>query len=278
MPNQDNGQIIVLSEGNIISTRNISGNLLNSSSLFVTTTGDIYIDTFHSIGGVSQLTLNSTIGISRMNMCQQCWDIFIDTDNTLYCSLSERHQIIAKSLNNDLNPLTIVGGTGSAGSTSNMLNTPRGIFVDITFNLYVADCGNDRIQRFQSGKLSATTIGGGGVEWIIKTITLNCPTSIVLDADNNLFIVDFGNNRIVEYGVNGFQCLVGCSASSGSASNQLSNPWSLSFDSYGNIFVTDQGNNRIQKFNLIPADSCGKCKKIEIVKLNFILYKSIFIN
>ena len=160
VPNQDTGQIIVWSEGNLTSTRNISGNLSNSSSLFMTTTGDIYIDTFYSIGGISKITSNSTINIPRMNLCQQCWDIFIDISNNLYCSLSERHQIISKSLNNDENPLEIVGGTGSAGSTSMMLNSPRGIFVGITLGLYVADCRNNRIQLFPLGKLSATTILG----------------------------------------------------------------------------------------------------------------------
>ena len=189
VPNQDTGQNIVWSEGNTTLITNISNNLVDSASLFVTTTDDIYIDTFHSVGGVSQITLNTTIHIPRMNMCQQCWDLFININNVLYCSLSERHQIIAKSLNNDANLLTIVGGTGSAGSTSHTLNTPRGIFVDITLDLYVADCGNDRIQLFPTGKLSATTIVGNGS--LNNTITLNCPTSIVLDGNKSFIYCRF---------------------------------------------------------------------------------------
>jgi hypothetical protein len=228
---------------------------VNSSSIFVTTTGDIYVDTFRSIGGVGKIISNSTVSISLMNMCQQCWDIFIDMNNNLYCSLSERHQIVAKLLGNDFNRLTIVGGTGSAGSHSIMLHNPRGIFVDTDFDLYVADCGNNRIQRFLSGKLTATTIAGNGS--LNPTIALNCPTDIILDVDKYLFIVDSGNHRIIRSESNGFQCLFGCFGSSGSASNQLLNPWALSFDSYGNIFVTDQGNSRIQNFSLM-IKSCGK--------------------
>ncbi len=223
----------------------------------MTTTGDIYVDSFHTIGGISQITLNSTVRISRMNNCQQCWDIFIDINKMLYCSLSERHQIITKSLNNELSRSAIVGGTGSAGSTSITLNNPRGIFVDTTLNLYVADCGNNRIQLFQSGKLSATTIVGN--RSLNITITLNCPTSIILDGDNYLFIVDSGNNRIVGSNANGFRCIIGCSGSSGSASYQLNHPWAISFDSDGNIFVSDQGNNRIQKFII---NQCGKYTKV----------------
>jgi hypothetical protein len=250
VPNQQNGQIIIWLEENNTLTRNNStnGNLSNPYSLFVTISGDIYIDTLNSFGGVSKWTSNSTSGILTMRTCQQCWDIFVDISNMLYCSLGERHQIIAKSLNYNTNTFLIVAGTGSADTALNTLDNPRGIFVDINFDLYVADCGNNRIQLFHEGKLTGITIAGSGSSNL--TITLNCPTGIILDADKYLFIVDNGNNRIVRSGLNGFQCLLGCSGSSGSASNQLNGPWSHSFDSYGNIFVTDQGNNRIQKFIL----------------------------
>ncbi|CAF1545997.1 unnamed protein product [Adineta ricciae] len=75
-----------------------------------------------------------------------------------------------------------------------------------------------------------------------------------MDADNNLFILDSSNNRIVGSSVNGFRCIVGCLGTSGSASYQLNSAWSLSFDSTGNIFVSDSGNGRIQKFALSKND------------------------
>jgi sugar lactone lactonase YvrE len=173
--------------------------------------------------------------------------------------MRDDHQVVTKSLNSVSNTLTIVAGTGVVGPTLTMLSNPHGIFVDINFDLYVADSGNDRIQLFQSGQLSGRTIAGN--ESSSTTITLSYPTGIVLDGDNNLFIVDSSNNRIIGSGPNGFRCLVGCSGSSGSASNQLWSPHSLSFDSYGNMFVTDYGNNRIQKFNLTTR----LCSKFDII-------------
>jgi DNA-binding beta-propeller fold protein YncE len=220
--------------------------------------GDIYIDTFNSMGGVSKWTSNLTNGILTMRTCQKCWALFVDISNMLYCSLGERHQVIAKSLNYTTNTFLIVAGTGSPDTNLNTLNNPRGIFVDINFDLYVADCGNDRIQLFHFGKLTGLTVAGNGSSNI--TITLHCPTGIILDGDQYLFIVDHNNNRIVRSGTNGFQCLAGCSESNGSASNQLNGPWSLSFDSYGNIFVIDQGNNRIQKF-ILSTNSNSKFNK-----------------
>ncbi len=261
MPNQQNGHIIIWSEENntLITNNSItSSNLSNAYSLFVTMSGNIYIDSLNSFGGVSKWTSNLTIGILTMRTCQKCWGLFIDISNMLYCSLGGRHQVISESLNYNTNTFTIVAGTGSADTALNTLDNPRGIFVDINFDLYVADCGNNRIQLFHSGKLTGITVAGSGSSNI--TITLNCPTDIILDADKYLFIVDSGNHRIVKSGLNGFQCLAGCSGSSGLASNQLNSPWSLSFDSYGNIFVTDQGNNRIQKF-ILSINSSGKFNK-----------------
>jgi len=168
--------------------------------------------------------------------------------------MTYRHQIVTKPLNSTSNVLTIVAGTGCLGSTPDMLNSPHGIFVSTNFDLYVSDCGNNRVQLFPSGQLNGMTVA------LNPTITLNCPNGIILDADNYLFIVDSGNHRILGSGPNGFRCLVGCFGS-GPASNQLASPQSMAFDSCGNIFVTDHANSRIQKF-LLSTSLCGKYKSM----------------
>ena len=167
--------------------------------------------------------------------------------------MSYSHQVIAKSLDNVFSPLTIVAGTGTAGSSSSMLSSPYGIFVDINFDLYVADCVNDRVQLFHEGESNGITVAGITAP---VTFALDCPTAVVLDADNYLFITDYNTgSRVIGSGPNGFRCLVGCSGS-GSLAHQLNGPWSLSFDIYGNIYVADRMNNRIQKF-LLSTNSCS---------------------
>ena len=148
------------------------------------------------------------------------------------------------------------------GSASNMLNSPWGIFVDINFNLYVADCYNHRIQFFRSGELKGTTLAGANAS---GTITLKYPSSVVLDADGYLFIVDSDNHRIVGSGPTGFRCVVGCSNTTGTASNQLYYPQTMAFDSYGNIYVIDEANSRIQKFTL-STNSCSMYSFIFYIK------------
>jgi hypothetical protein len=120
--------------------------------------------------------------------------------------------------------------------------------------LYVADCGNNRIQLFRPGELNGTTVA---VQGATENITLHCPSDVTLDIDGYLFIADQNNNRIVGSGPGGFRCIIGCSGSVGTAPNELYNPSYFAFDSYGNIFVTDMYNNRIQKF-LLDQNSCGK--------------------
>ncbi len=223
-------------------------------SIFAASNGDMYVDTGkNSSACISKRTSNGSINGTVMYSGQKCFGIFIDINDTLYCSMRDVHQVVARSLNSVSDVLSVAAGIGCPGSSAEMLYLPSGIYVNTNFDLYVADCGNNRIQLFQSDPLNGTTIdiyGPGG------TITLNCPTGVALDADSYLYIVDSGNQRIIGSGSSGFLCRIGCSGTSGSAANQLNIPWSLSFDSYGNIFVADQGNNRIQKFAL-ATNSCG---------------------
>ena len=239
-------------------TTTVYGALSFPNSLFVTTSGDVYVDNGYNYR-VDRLTLNTNISVSVMHVYGPCSGLFVDINDTLYCSMYFNHQVIKQWLNDNTSTSTTAAGTGVNDSTSNTLSCPWGIFVNINFDLYVADSSNNRIQLFHAGHLNGTTVAGNGSTNF--TISLNHPTGIVLDADNYLFIVDRSNNRIVGSGPNGFHCLVGCNGSSGAASNQLDHPTTLSFDSYGSMYVTDTNNNRIQKFDLL-TNSCGKCENI----------------
>lgn len=188
-----------------------------------------------------------------------CWDLFVDINNNIYCSMLDYHQVATKSLINNSSMWKIAAGTDCPGSTSSTLTNPRGIFVDINLNLYVADFGNNRIQKLSPNQIDAITIAGATVP---GTISLSGPTGIVLDGNGYLFIVDCWNHRIVASGPNGFRCVAGCSGNSGSAPNQLYYPTTINFDTYRNMIVADDWNHRIQKFFLITNISSGKCNRI----------------
>ena len=235
----------------------ISPNMQDVVDVFVTADGYLYVSSAVDHPTRLKLSPNSSNNETLMMDFEACYNIFIDVNDFFYCSMKDYYRIVSQPLDNSSKPLSIVAGNGTGGADSTLLNQPRGIFVDDRLNLYVADKNNNRIQRFAYGQLNATTVAGRGASGIAGNISLNQPTDIILDADDNLFIVDSKNHRIVRLAPNEFQCLAGCSRSSGSASDQLNKPKSLSFDSYGNIFVTDRVNERIQKF-LLATNSCGK--------------------
>jgi sugar lactone lactonase YvrE len=250
---QDMNIVQVWLEGSISPTRTLSGNLTAPSGVFATINGDVYVDNGNNYR-IDKWTLNSNDSIYVTDIIWECTALFLDININIYCSIDVFHEVLKKSFVNGTNTSVVVAGNGTRGLASNLLASPNGIFVDVNFNLYIADWGNNRIQFYLPGQLYGMTVAGSGAT---GTITLYGPTDVVLDADNYLYIVDRSNSRIVGSGPSGYRCLVGCSGSSGSASNELNYPRSLSFDSNGNLFVTDTDNQRVQMFTL----STGLCSK-----------------
>ena len=261
IPNRQTGQIhIWLNENHLNPTKTISGSLSSPLSLFVTTNGDIYVDNGFNRRVDKWIRENET-WIPAMNVPSHCYGLFIDIDESLYCSIYKNHRIDKKWSNGIT---TIIAGTSVRGSESDMLKYPRGIFVDINLDLYVADYGNDRIQLFRLNQQNGITVAGKGSAKL--TIELYRPTGIILDGGQHLFIIDHGNHRIIGSDEKGFRCIVACSMSSGSTSNKLYHPLSIAFDSFGNLFVVDQSNHRIQKFCLSThfCNSQRKKQRIDI--------------
>ncbi|CAF1386503.1 unnamed protein product [Adineta steineri] len=250
--NQENNSIVIWHEESVNPTNIIFGNFTRSTSLFVTSNGDIYIDDGAENGRVQRWIAETGIFVKVMNINSSCYGLFVDINDTLYCSMYDHHQVLKRSLNDAvINSNHVAAGTGSGGSESNQLYYPTGIFVDVNLDLYVADYRNDRVQLFQPGELNGITVAGS--QSLNPTISLHRPTGAILDAEKYLFIVELLNHRIVRSDLSGFRCLVGCYGD-GSQSNQLNEPSSLSFDHSGNMFVIDTLNSRIQKF-LLMKDS-----------------------
>jgi hypothetical protein len=123
-------------------TRTISGNLSNSIAIFVTTNGDIYIDNGASNGRVDKWTSCTNTWTSVIYFNAPCFSLFVDINNTTYCSMRDHHQVVRKWLTDNANTSSIAAGTSTLGFTSNTFHNPHGIFLDANFDLYVADSGN----------------------------------------------------------------------------------------------------------------------------------------
>ncbi|UJR17432.1 hypothetical protein I4U23_004327 [Adineta vaga] len=158
-------------------TRIISANLNLPATSFVTINGDIYVDNGNQ-GQVDKWTLNATDGESVFTVPGQCMGLFIDINNTIYCSMDLRHIVMAKSLDDNSNSSRIVAGNGSLESTPNCLNMPN----DISFN-------QPKFCPDVFWNSNATTFLGN------DTIDLK-PNGIFIDTKNNVYMVSEYNNSI----------------------------------------------------------------------------------
>ncbi|CAF1690413.1 unnamed protein product, partial [Adineta ricciae] len=96
------------------------------------------------------------------------------------------------------NGKSVAGGNGR-GTQLNQLNSPCGIFVDKNQNIFIADCSNHRIVKWNLNESEGTVVVGenGKGERIDQ---LYWPTDMIADDKNNsLIIVDWGNNRVVRW-------------------------------------------------------------------------------
>ncbi len=99
------------------------------------------------------------------------YDVFVDIVDNLYRSIKDLHQVVIKSLDNSVNTSIIIASTGCPEMKPYMLYSPYGIFVDINFSLYVADCGTNRIQFFSAEQLS---IKNDSRTWSIRIDYAQC--------------------------------------------------------------------------------------------------------
>ena len=228
-------QILIWSKDSITPTYIINARLSEYSPIFVTDAADIYFEIDGNKRGQIvklSLTLNRTITVAQFE--HHCFGLFITDSHILYCSLRDKNKVVKLSLEND--------EERPANTVTSDVNWPWGIYVDQNFSLFVADFWNNRIQLFKSGQLNGTIVAGRGVP---QGLILNRPTDVTFDANNNMYIGDAHNGRVIRVSGSQWSCVAGCNGP-----NQLRDAYIIRFDSHGNIYVGDEHNNRIQKFLL----------------------------
>ena len=133
---------------------------------------------------------------------------------------------------------------GTQGSGDGQFVYPHGIAIDSSGNVYVADSGNSRIQKFTSDGTFIREWGSGGTG--TGDGEFYEPTAVAVDSSGNVYVADVGINRIQKFTSDG--TFIKKFGTEGSGNGQFRIPWGVAVDSSGRVYVADDHNFRIQVF------------------------------
>ena len=164
--------------------------------------------------------------------------VAITPDNFIFVS-DESHRIQKISMDGDR-----VASVGERDSGRRKFNAPDGIAISlITGQVYIADCGNHRIQVLNPD-LTSHSFGKEGS----ANGQFNNPCDIAIDSQGLVYVADGGNHRIQKFTSNGkFVAQIG---TFGSGPGQLNWPSSITIDTAGTglVYVSDNVNRRVSAF------------------------------
>jgi sugar lactone lactonase YvrE len=186
------------------------------------------------------------------------WGLAIDGSRNVY---------VADSYNNLIRKITPSGivstlaGSGKSGNANNSTDTlasfniPRGVAVDASGNIYVADAGNNLIRKIAHSGGVSTLAGSGSIGSANGTGTVasfNNPIGIAVDASGNVYVADAYNNLIRKITPAGLVTTLAGSGNAGAINGigtaaSFSHPVALALDASENVYVADLQNNFIRK-------------------------------
>lgn len=172
-----------------------------------------------------------------------------------------------------MSPLTnhvwTLAGDGTSGSVDGVgagarVNGPRGLAVDASGSLFVADTYNHLIRKITPyGEV--TTIAGspsvsGYSDGANTSALFNAPHGIAIDSNGNLFVADSGNHVIRRIDLAGNVTTVAGSPSvsgfvNATGTDAIFNlPWGVAIDSGANyLYVTDFNNDAVRQIDLVTS-------------------------
>jgi large repetitive protein len=208
----------------------------------------------------------------------------LDGAGNLYIADTGNHTILEVTAANGT--VTTVAGDGTQGfigdggqATASELNSPSGVTIDASGNIFIADTGNNRIRRVDaiSGIITTVAGGGTGTKGTATGATLSAPYAVAFDTAGEMYIPDSGNNIVRKVatiggiitpasiistvagtgGVDG-----GCiRAASTTSDTPLNTPEGIALDAAGNLYIADSKDACVLKTNgtgsIIPLAAAG---------------------
>ncbi len=256
----------------IISTTIIKYDTFGIRQIDIDNVGDIYwAERNYTSGNNATSTVNkysfSQGGTSQLFSLSNVSGLAVDSNNYVYAA-DIVHGIIYKNNGVDDNKEVFAGsefsGYGGDGgpATSAFIGFCNFMHFDSSNNLYFADVQYNVVRKVSSEGIISTVAGTGDISGSYNgddipatSATLNSPLDVATDLAGNVYITDFGNNRVrkVDAVTGVISTLVGDgnATSSGdggsSTSASVNGPYSLEMDvNTNNLYVTELNGHRIR--------------------------------
>lgn len=183
--------------------------------------------------------------------------VCVDVSGNIY--VADRSNCLIRKINSSGVVTTLAGnispGYVDATGTSARFYLPYGVCTDASGNVYVGDQVNQKIRKITPAGV-VTTFAGSTQGYTNGTGTAAqffAPSGICIDASNNLYVGEVGNDIIRKISPVGIVTTLAGSPTGyldGTASTaQFSQPNDVCVDAGGNIYTIDTGNNKIRKIS-----------------------------
>ena len=127
---------------------------------------------------------------------------------------------------------------GPKGKSPGQLNLPWGLAVAPGGDVYVADWGNDRIQRFSPDGKPLAVYGASG----LGDGQFRRPSGVAVDPEGYMYVADWGNERVQVLDPDGGFVM-------GLRGQATLSKWAENFLSEGRLYVTESNRHRIQVYS-----------------------------
>ncbi len=202
------------------------------------------ITPFGEVSTIAGSTFGFADGTGSAAQFGDPYGVAVDSENNIYVADNEFGNI--RKITPSFVVSTIVG-------SATQFNRPKGVVVDSENNIYIVDSQANKIYKITTSGEVSTLAGStqGFADGVGSAAQFFFPHGIIIDAQGNLYVADWGNSRIRKITPSGEVSTIAGSTSgfadgTGSMA-KFDHPSGIAIDSENNIYVTDQRNNMIRK-------------------------------